>query len=144
MVDGRKRVRSEVFRQAHQELRQLINAMSATLVVSELQRDASNARAMLSMLGGKLTVHLAMEDEALYPRLVNHANIEIRTRAERFKKEMGGILGAFKQYMTRWPDAESIQANGADFKAETEQIFSALRTRIAAEDDELFPRLDEG
>lgn len=143
MVEARKRLRSEAFRQAHQELLQLINTMSTTLVISELQRDAAQARALLSMLGGKLTIHLAMEDEALYPRLANHAKPEIRSHAERFKKEMGGILGVFKQYMTRWPTAEAIQTNTADFIAETEQIFTALRSRIAAEDKDLFPRLDE-
>ena len=117
--------------------------MSPRLVASELQRDASDARAMLSMLAGKLTIHLAMEDNALYPRLAAHNNQDVRKLAEKFDREMGGILGAFKQYLGRWPTALAIQADGAGFVDETRQIFAALRTRIAKENAELFPGLDE-
>ena len=143
MDDERKRARSDALRQAHQELLQLIDTMSPKLVPSELARDGNNTRAMLSMLAGKLTIHLAMEDRALYPRLATHADGDVRKLAERFEKEMGGILGVFKQYVAHWPTAEAIQSNSAGFVHETQEIFDALRARIAKEDAEIFPRLDE-
>jgi hemerythrin-like domain-containing protein len=143
MEEERRRARSEAFRRAHHELLELIETMTPRLVASELQRDATDARAMLSMLAGKLTVHLAMEDKALYPRLATHANLDVRRLAEQFEKEMGGIFAVFKQYLAHWPNAEAIQMNGAGFVVETRQIFDALQARIAKEDAHIFPRLDE-
>ncbi|HKU38461.1 MAG TPA: hemerythrin domain-containing protein [Polyangiales bacterium] len=142
-AEHHKRQRSEVFRDAHREILQVIATMSTQLDPSKLARDASEARATLNMLAGKLTVHLAMEDKALYPRLAGHTSPDVRKLAGRFADEMGGILFAFKEYLAHWPTPESVQADGARFKLETEQIFAALRARIAKEDNELFPKLDE-
>ena len=143
MEAERKRRRSEVFRDAHRELLQLVDAMSGRLRSAELERDPSEVRAMLSMLAGKLTIHLAMEDQALYPRLATHRSQPVREIAERFAQEMGGILAVFREYMARWSTTDAIQADVAGFMRETNQIFHALRARIAKEDGELFPKLDE-
>lgn len=143
MDEERKRQRSETLRLAHRELLQLIETMKPQLIPSALQRDANQARAMLSMLAGKLTVHLAMEDHALYPRLLTHSNPEVRKLTEQLKQEMGGILAVFKDYLGRWPTAENIQADSSSFVNETRQIFAALEARIAKEDAQMFPKLDE-
>jgi hypothetical protein len=143
MDEERKRQRSETLRLAHRELLQLIKTMKPQLIPSALQRDANQARAMLSMLAGKLTVHLAMEDHALYPRLLTHSNPEVRKLTEQLKHEMGGILVVFKDYLGRWPTPENIQADSSSFVNETRQIFAALEARIAKEDAQMFPKLDE-
>lgn len=143
MDEEPRRQRSQGFREAHRELSLLIDTMKPQLVPSLLQRDANHARAMLSMLAGKLTVHLAMEDHALYPRLATHNNQDVRKLAEQLKQEMGGILLTFKEYLARWPTAENIQANSSDFVHETREIFAALEARIAKEDAQIFPKLDE-
>ena len=143
MEAERKRRRSEVFRDAHRELLQLVDAMSSRLKSAELERDPSEVRALLSMLAGKLTIHLAMEDKALYPRLATHRSQPVREIAERFAHEMGGILAVFRDYMARWSTTDAIQADVAGFMHETIKIFDALRSRIAKEDRELFPKLDE-
>jgi hemerythrin-like domain-containing protein len=140
---GRKHRRSEVFRHAHDDLLQLIERLLTQLELSRLERDASEARALLSMVAGKLTIHLAMEDQALYPRLAAHASPAVRKLAQRFAAEMGGILGEFKAYLVHWPTPESIQHDGARFIRETQRILAALSARIAKEDVELFPKLDE-
>jgi iron-sulfur cluster repair protein YtfE (RIC family) len=143
MDEERKRPRSEAFRDAHRDLLQLIQTMSTGLEPARLARDATEARAMLSMLAGKLTIHLAMEDRAMYPRLATHNSLDVRQTAERLALEMGGILEVFKGYLARWPTPEAIQADSSRFATETNQIFDALRSRIAKEDTELFPKLDE-
>jgi hypothetical protein len=95
------------------------------------------------MLAGKLAVHLAMEDKALYPRLLQHGSAEIRAMASHFMTDMGGIHAAFNAYVARWPTAQAIQADGERFALETKQIFRALGARIKREHSELFPELDQ-
>lgn len=143
MEAERRPLRSEALREAHRDLLQLIDTMSTQLEHAKLERDASEARASLSMLAGKLTIHLAMEDKALYPRLASHSSQEVRKIGKRFADEMGGILDVFKEYLSHWPTPEAVQLDAAQFVVETREIFDALRARIAKEHNELFPKLDE-
>lgn len=142
MSEDTKR-RSHVFRVQHRELLDIVRDLGAQLEVERLAKDATQARTLLSMLAGKLSVHLAMEDKALYPRLLQHQNAETRELASKFMREMGGIHGVFKEYVARWPTALAIQTNGTAFVLETNQIFEALGSRIKREHAELFPMLDE-
>jgi hypothetical protein len=141
MADDPKQ-RSHVFRVQHRELLEVVRELEAQLDLSTLNTDASRARTLLSMLAGKLAVHLAMEDKALYPRLLQNQNAEIRDLASDFMHEMGGIHAAFNDYVARWPTPQAIQADSARFALETKQIFSALGKRIKAEHSRLFPELD--
>jgi Hemerythrin HHE cation binding domain len=136
------RQRSHVFRVQHRELLEVVRELDAQLDVATLAADATRARTLLSMLAGKLAVHLAMEDKALYPRLLQHQNTEIRDLASEFMKDMGGIHAVFTEYVARWPTPQAIQADGARFALETKQIFDALGKRIKAEHSRLFPELD--
>jgi hypothetical protein len=142
--EEQKQRRSSAFRQAHRELLDLIDGLTPQLVPTELKRSAEQTRSLLSKIAGKLTIHLAMEDRALYPRLTSHDNQELRQLAEIFESEMGGFDAAFKSYLQRWPTPEAIQANSVRFVSDTQEMFAALRERISREDVQILSRLDEG
>jgi hypothetical protein len=135
--------RSHVFRVQHREMLEVVRELDAQLDIATLSTDATRARTLLSMLAGKLAVHLAMEDKALYPRMLQQKKPGIRDLASQFMSEMGGINAAFTAYVARWPTAQAIQAAPAKFAIETKQIFEALGARIKREHAQLFPELDE-
>jgi len=130
------------FRLKHQELFQVASEISALLKHDELSNDASKVRGLLSMLAGKLKLHLVMEDEHLYPDLVRHSNEKVRKLARKYIDEMGGIAGTFDEYMNRWVSAADIQNNAKGFIEETKAVFKALSKRIEKEDNELYPLID--
>ena len=99
-------------------------------------------RKALVELSARVTVHLASEDQVVYPRLIKAADQNVSTIAKRFADEMGGIGDAFKVYLSHWRNAVAIAARARTFASETKQIASALGTRIDREERELYPLLD--
>ena len=131
------------FRKQHGELLNVAKSMAKLLNAEQLKRDATEVRRLLSVLHGKLSVHLVMEDKSLYPRLLNHHDAEIRATTQRFIDEMGTLAGVFKNYVTKWPTPGAIQANPETFISETGAVFEALGGRIQRENNELYVMADE-
>jgi hypothetical protein len=138
-----RHLRSHMFRTQHRELLELARDLRELLDPARLAIEGSRARTLLSMLAGKLSVHMAMEDKAFYARLLQHKNAKVRERATKLLAEANGVHAAFDAYVARWPTAQGIQANGRQFALETQQIFDALSARIQQEHDWLFPALDD-
>lgn len=132
-------VRTARFRRQHDEIMTIVQNISS-LLTDDLKEDARKVPPLLSTLAGKLTVHLAMEDNALYPSLLK--DDKLRPLAERFMAEMGGISATFKEYVRKWPDAGAIEGQTADFIQETQRVFAILKERIIREDQELYPLVD--
>jgi iron-sulfur cluster repair protein YtfE (RIC family) len=135
-------LRTAVFRRQHEELGQSVADITALLDAKELAKGADIISGHLSILSGKLTVHLAMEDKGLYPRLVRHMNPDVRGLAQRFMSEMGNIHEVFSGYLTKWRDQVHIEKDPETFVSETRSLLSALTQRIAREDHELYPMVD--
>lgn len=119
-----------------------MDELSKLLDARALPDQASEARRLLSRLSGILRVHLAMEDQALYPRLAQHADEKLRTLASRYAEEMGSIQADFTDYLSRWPSRGAIAKDPEGFMKETRAVFTALRERIDREDEELYPLVD--
>jgi hemerythrin-like domain-containing protein len=132
-------VRTARFRRQHDEIMAIVQEISS-LLTNDLKKDARKVPQLLSTLAGKLTVHLAMEDNALYPSLLK--DDQLRPLAEEFMGEMGGISATFKEYVRKWPDAGTIEARAAEFIEETKRVFDVLHERITREDQELYPMVD--
>jgi hypothetical protein len=135
-------LRTAVFRRQHEELGQSVADITALLDATELAKGAGIISGHLSILSGKLTVHLAMEDKGLYPRLVRHTNPAVRGLAQRFMTEMGSIHEVFSGYLTKWRDPRHIEKEPERFVTETTSLLAALTQRIAREDHELYPLVD--
>lgn len=135
--------RTATFRHQHIEILRIAAEITALLDVSTLATRADDCRRLLSELAGKLTVHLSMEDRALYPKLAVHARVEVRRIASKYKQEMGGLSETFESYNQRWRSARAIQTEAATFIADTRALFGALSRRIEKEDGELYPLVDE-
>ncbi len=134
--------RTENFRRQHREIQQVVREIDALLEIDDLKREPDHVRLLLSELAGKLSVHLAMEDNALYPRLTNHKDKQVASLASRYMTEMGGIKKAFLDYSQAWRLADAIEREPQKFIDDTRAIFDALAQRIHREDHELYPLVD--
>ena len=92
-------------------------------------------------LSSTLIAHLKAEDWVLYPRRKEGGDPEIPPVATAFSEEMGGLSAAFLAYNNKW-GAAAIEANWADYRAETQTIIDALTSRITRENRELYPLLE--
>ena len=134
---------TQKFRTQHGELLNVAKSIAQLLDADALRRDATEVRHLLSVLHGKLSVHLAMEDKSLYPRLLRHHDGDIRALTQLYMDEMGSIAGAFKDYVGRWPTPSAIQANPEGFIEETGGVFDAIGKRVQQENSELYELADQ-
>lgn len=128
---------TDKFRVQHDEILALAGEITSEL---KGKADAGVMRKLLSNLAGKVNFHLAMEDKALYPRLMQQDE-QANKMAARFQKEMGGLAGVFIEYTNKWPLA-AIKSDPAGFAAETRKVFGALAHRIERENTQLYPLAD--
>jgi hypothetical protein len=128
------------FRSQHDEI--LAVAGGITEMLNSRDADPTVLRKQLSALAGKVNFHLAMEDKALYPRLLQRKGTQAEALAGRFMSEMGGLAEVFTIYNRKW-QASAIRADQQGFALETRKVFGALAQRIARETSELYPVADE-
>lgn len=131
-----------MYREQHARLTALARELEAQLDVDALARDASAARLTVSHLAGALQIHLAMEDDSLYPSLLVHANAQLRERAQRLRDELKGLRDALARYLGRWPTHVAIEQDARAFAEQTRELLALLTRRIELEDRELFALAD--
>ncbi|HEV2270463.1 MAG TPA: hemerythrin domain-containing protein [Steroidobacteraceae bacterium] len=133
---------TERYRAQHAEIMRLATDLKRHLSPAALAADPGPARHILSELSGKLLMHLAAEDNVLYPQMLKSTDAKARALAQRFVAEMQPITDAFKQYAVRWANAKSIQAGAESFVRETNRIMTVLNERIRREHTELYSLAD--
>ena len=131
------------FREQHEKLLTIVKEIQTYLTADKITAQADTVKNLLFQLFGKLNVHLSMEDKVLYPKLLNHANEKVKSIAQKFSDEMGGIGAAVTAYKSKWPTTASIKNDPESFIEETKKIFSALSARIEKENNELYTMVDE-
>lgn len=134
---------TENFRQTHDELLKLAGEISKLLTPAEIQKDAQKVRSLLSKLAGKLSVHLHMEDNALFPSIEKYNDATLNSMLKVFIAEMGGLKDAFSKYANKWANPDHIKINATEFINETKAVFNALAKRIEKENKELYKLIDE-
>lgn len=134
--------RTDKFRRQHAELSGEAKTIVTALRVESLRESAAPMRAMMARFLGRLRVHAAMEDGALYPELLAHPNLEVRAKAEELQRAVGPIYACFDEHGRRWMAPGAIEADPDAFVSDTLAAFALLRRRMAEEHASLYPLVD--
>lgn len=127
------------FRTQHDDI---LRAMAEISERIKAKAEPATLRTLLSGLAGKVNFHLAMEDQALYPRLMESGDAAVKARATKFKDQMGDLGEVFTRYNARW-QVSAIRGDAQGFADETRKVFGALAKRIERENAELYPLADQ-
>jgi hypothetical protein len=133
---------SERFRRQHEDLAILAKELVKRLDTRVLGVDPSSARQTLAAFSGRLRVHAAMEQGALYPSLFAAADETVAKKAHELFSEVGTLYDEFFGFMGRWPDNAAVRADPEAFSRETMAILFRLGQRMRRENEELFPLVD--
>ena len=98
---------------------------------------------MLARLTGILRIHLALEDEILYPALRRSGNPRTAEIGDRFWQEMGGLADMYLDFADRWKRADVLLAEQGRFRSESAIVFKALAERIEKEHREVYPLAEQ-
>jgi CheY-like chemotaxis protein len=126
------------FREHHDQLLVLVDQVQELIDQPDISACAHAVRAALVTLSAHVCVHLATEDTLFYARLLGSNDPVVRSTAERFQVEMGGIERDVMRYADTWP-AHAIRDNTNGFITATKVVLGQLRDRISLENSELFP-----
>lgn len=130
------------FAAQHAEIERLATDLGRLLDPRALAADPAPARRALATLAGRLRIHSAMENEALYPRLFTCGDPVVERKARELFDSFGDVYDALSAHVKRWSEAETIGRDAATFAEETRGVLGRLRARIAREDAELYPIAD--
>ncbi len=133
--------RTEKFRQHHDELVALVGNIQKSLS-GNVAAEVDNISNTLTTITGKLTVHLAMEDNVLYPQMIASPDATISGAAKKFQTEMSGIKDVYVGFTKKWSKS-AIAADTAGFAKDFAGIAQALAQRITRENNELYPLADK-
>jgi hypothetical protein len=134
--------KTDLYRKQHADLVKIVKEIEDLLLPGKLPAEAAKARETLNLLSGKISVHLTMEDNYLYPALLKHHDDAVRAKAQTFIDEMGHIKKTFFDYNQKW-FLQAIKKNPDGFTQETKAVFAALDDRIKRENTDLYVLVDE-
>ncbi|NLM21632.1 MAG: hemerythrin domain-containing protein [Peptococcaceae bacterium] len=134
--------RTERFRKQHTAITEVVTTIKALLQPELVVNNSELIRKNLSKLMGKLSVHLAAEDEVLYPELLRHDDGKVVQTAQKYLQELGDIKERFSAYCSKWAVAPLIKNKPEEFIKETVELFRTLGKRIDLEEKELYRLAD--
>ncbi len=125
----------------HLDIKEEILYIKQSINLDDLEKNAMDIAKHISLLAGKLKVHLGSEDKYLYPSLLSSDNISIKTIANFYINEMGNLSDAFIEYKNKFNTKSKIMNNQQGFIKESKDVALNLEKRIHKEDEELYPLL---
>lgn len=129
-------------REQHETIVELTSTISAYLSPHGVRNNVHDVCTHMARLSGTLSVHLNMEDQSLYPGLLEDPRLEVSTLARGFMQEMGGIANTLASHRRRWGSSRAILDRPETFVDETIHLFTVLRKRIDRENRELYPLME--
>ncbi len=130
------------FRRQHQELLRLAMVLRECLDEDSLAQDASVARSVMSILGGKARFVFAIEDAVFLPEMARVDSAVVQGVVRQLRAECGGLQATLDRYLTDWHSTPVIQRSPATYIQDTDRMLRALCYRISKEDAVLFPAID--
>jgi hypothetical protein len=128
-------MQTRLYREQHGRIRQLAAGLQAA---ASAQAPAADLRMELARFSGAVKIQLMVEDEGLYPRLLEHADPAVRDKATAFQQSMGSLAGTFLAFYERWVKTGAIEADPSGFRTELGDVLAALSRRMELEDGDLY------
>ncbi len=135
-------IQTDLYQTQHDEITKLMAQINELLDIRTLQTNADDVSSLISCLVGKLSVHLALEDNVLYQHLAESPNVKLNELGKSFQDQIGGLRKTLNAYKDMWPTSLSIQESPEQFVRETEAFMGVVKKRIQLEDDDLFSVID--
>ncbi len=130
------------FRRQHRELSKMAMTIMSQLVAERVRRDPAALRSELARFNGKLRVHAAMENQALYPALFDDPDPAVSNLARSMFDEVGALYARFDKFAKQWADTERIATHAEQFIRDAMEMFRILGQRMMRENEELYRIVD--
>lgn len=125
----------------HQKILDLINALR-THTHAGVAENATSISMLIVEAASFIKLHLAAENNILYPQLSRSSNPALVAMGQRFQHEMHGLSESFAEFVQRWRVAAQLAEKPDIFRDDANTILKALFLRLQHENAELYPALE--
>ena len=130
-------------RAQHDAAEAMIDQIFADIARYRTDKDAFPLSLKLARLAGILRTHFALENQMLYPPMIESDHREAALMARIYRDEVGHLRARFERFMGRWSSSTAIAGACRQFRFEAGMLFAALRDRIHRENRDLFPLAEQ-
>lgn len=128
-------------RAEHCQIERLASALSR-MVMRPLPPERSELERVRRDFTMGVARHLNHEDALVYPQLLESEDAAVRAAACRLIADSGVLTAKFDAYCRRWSNA-AIVADWSGFRYASSEILGLIERRMAAEEYELYPLIDD-
>ena len=128
--------------ETHKKIAAQVEAITKLTSGGSIEDNAFDIGREISRLSGLLNVHLNSEDRYLYPKLLESNDSSVKTLAKRYQDEMGGLIGEFNEFKSRYNTKTRILENKEGLAREWNGIVKKLSHRIEREENELYTKFE--
>jgi len=125
----------------HEDIDVILTNILKEIKSNDIEKNAMEISKHISILSGKLRIHLNEEDKWLYPSMEKSENSKLQEFNRKYQDEMKGLFGVFMSYKDKFNTKTKILNDMEGFKKETEFVFTKLKERVDRENQELYPLL---
>lgn len=129
------------FKHQHVEILGCIAHLRKLAKVDIRGNAAHIAQGIVSM-SSTIKLHLAVEDQVLYPALRNGNHPELAALGQQFQGEMGAIASAYMGFASRWNHAAMVAENPEAFRADANKVLKIVHDRMHKENTVFYPAIE--
>ena len=130
------------FKHQHTDILHSIATLRDLTHAGVVPNAAEIARRIVAM-SGTIKLHLAVEDQVLYPALQRGDNAELARMGRQYQSEMTSIASAYDAFARRWNTADGVRRDAQGFRNEANVVLRRVFERMQREDREFYPRIEE-
>ena len=129
------------FKHQHTDILHSIATLRDLTHAGVVPNAAEIARRIVAM-SGTIKLHLAVEDQALYPALQRGGDEALARMGRQYQSEMGPIASAYDAFARRWNTEASLRADVQGFRADANRVLRQVYERMQREDRDFYPRIE--
>ena len=129
------------FKHQHLDIMSNITALRQ-LAQAGVAQNAANIASLIVSMSSTIKLHLAVEDQALYPALQRGNHPELTLLGAQYQKDMGPIAQAYEAFARRWNRPESVGRDEQGFRDDANRVLRMVHERMQRENRDFYPRIE--
>ena len=114
-----------------------------SLAHAGVAHNAAEIARLIVAISSTIKLHLAVEDQVLYPALQRGGNADLARMGRQYQSEMASIASAYDAFARRWNTAEQVRRDAEGFRSEANVVLRRVFERMQREDHDFYPRIEE-
>ena len=129
------------FKHQHLDIIACIAALRKASQAGVKENAEEIARLIISM-SSTIKLHLAVEDQVLYPALRSGNNAVLARMGQKFQDEMGAIATAYMGFAERWNQANRVAQDPDGFRSDANTVLKTVHARMQKENTVFYPAIE--